>query len=350
MHERSETEQRNGKWVNVYGRGTAFPGRVLPPKHGFEKLSYDTSQEAVRAATQRSRNEPDEGDPKDSTWPFEYPRQKFAAGGLVKEIPQSISDAEQVQGSVFDTWKDAGIRTTAGDPMGGFGMVTGGGKTPKMNPQILSGLLQSAKQGSTDAFEALYNQFKPLLKKLTPRGAPTGDMESEGFLALHRAVTSYDPTRGEFMNHLAPIAKHDIGRAASRQSGAAVDLPFNLIEDQRKLSRATQNRLVRPNQVDPTVVGQRPTPEALASRTGMPLERVRQVQNAPTPMGFAPQEGQALSDIMDAMVMRNRGTAGAFAPGTQAEQYAERAAQAKPTGARIYKKGKGPGTPRSPVK
>jgi len=56
MHEKSETIQnKNGKWINVYGKGLPKEGQVLPILHpGFEKEEYDTEEEAVASAKQRS--------------------------------------------------------------------------------------------------------------------------------------------------------------------------------------------------------------------------------------------------------------------------------------------------------
>jgi hypothetical protein len=54
MHEQSETVQRDGKWVNVFGRGTPQAGRPLPRRHEWERDAYDTADEAVAAAKRRS--------------------------------------------------------------------------------------------------------------------------------------------------------------------------------------------------------------------------------------------------------------------------------------------------------
>ena len=52
MHEKSETIQnKNGKWINVYGKGLPKEGQVLPILHPrFEKEEYDTEREAVASA------------------------------------------------------------------------------------------------------------------------------------------------------------------------------------------------------------------------------------------------------------------------------------------------------------
>jgi hypothetical protein len=57
-HEQSETVQRpgDGKWINVYGRRTPKAGQPLPGTG-----VYDSVEEAVAAARQRSENEPSVG-------------------------------------------------------------------------------------------------------------------------------------------------------------------------------------------------------------------------------------------------------------------------------------------------
>mgnify|MGYP001565877490 CR=1 FL=1 len=53
MHEQSETIQRDGKWINVYGRKTPKAGQQLPGTP-----TYGTVEEAVEAAKERSRKVP----------------------------------------------------------------------------------------------------------------------------------------------------------------------------------------------------------------------------------------------------------------------------------------------------
>jgi len=58
MHEQSETIQdKLGRWVNVFGRGTKRAGERLPKTYDFERDTYDTVEEAVSAAKRRSEEE-----------------------------------------------------------------------------------------------------------------------------------------------------------------------------------------------------------------------------------------------------------------------------------------------------
>ena len=55
MHERSSTIQRpDGKWVNVYGKGTLLAGTPLEPHYHYEKDAYASESEASSAAKRRS--------------------------------------------------------------------------------------------------------------------------------------------------------------------------------------------------------------------------------------------------------------------------------------------------------
>ena len=57
MHEQSETIQnQRGKWENVYGKKTSKAGQRLP-----DTPEYDSVEEAVKAAKQRSKNYKDYG-------------------------------------------------------------------------------------------------------------------------------------------------------------------------------------------------------------------------------------------------------------------------------------------------
>ena len=56
-HERSVTQGKKGKYVNVYGEGIHEPektGLPLPLRYDFEKESYETLPEAELAASKRS--------------------------------------------------------------------------------------------------------------------------------------------------------------------------------------------------------------------------------------------------------------------------------------------------------
>lgn len=55
MHEQSETRGTDAGYINTYGGGVPKrEGQPLPPIFGFERSSYQSLDEAVRAAILRS--------------------------------------------------------------------------------------------------------------------------------------------------------------------------------------------------------------------------------------------------------------------------------------------------------
>lgn len=59
MHERSQTIEKDGKYINVYGphATSGEPGTPLPKKYKFEADSYDDLPSAIHAARKRSQAE-----------------------------------------------------------------------------------------------------------------------------------------------------------------------------------------------------------------------------------------------------------------------------------------------------
>lgn len=81
-HEQSETVQRrDGKWINVYGRGTPKAGQPLP-----NSGVYDTVEDAVRAASTRSENSAPSMNRVDGSFPrgMLAPRKLIHSGGGVR--------------------------------------------------------------------------------------------------------------------------------------------------------------------------------------------------------------------------------------------------------------------------
>src|SRR5882672_10998665 len=55
-HEVGETVEREGRWVNVYGKSTPNAGKDLPPLFSYEQPSYASEAEAIAADKQRSQD------------------------------------------------------------------------------------------------------------------------------------------------------------------------------------------------------------------------------------------------------------------------------------------------------
>ncbi len=190
-----------------------------------------------------------------------------------EDLDEEIEEESFLTEADTDDEEEKELPSSSGDPVKMYLQEIG--KIPLLTREQEVELAKRVADGDAQAREALINANLRLVvsiaKKYIGRGLSFLDLIQEGNLGLMKAVEKFDWTKGyKFSTYATWWIRQAITRAIADQA-RTIRIPVHMIDTVRELQRVKKELIQETGEV--------PDQETLAQELGMPVEKIKRVEN-----------------------------------------------------------------------